>query len=175
MNEELQSTNEELQTMNDELRNRSTELNASNAFLEAVFTSLRAAVVVVDRELRVQVVECGRAGHVGPARRGGAGDGVLQSRRRVAGRRAAPAGSRHPVRDVAAHREVVLPATNRKGRRIQCRVSVVAAQGRQSDVTGAIILMEEDVEAVGLVVLISTSVGIARTRPGSCAASSGTE
>src|SRR6266511_4551528 len=59
MNEELQSTNEELQTMNDELRHRSAELNVSNAFLEAVFTSLRAAVVVVDRDLRVQVWNAG--------------------------------------------------------------------------------------------------------------------
>ena len=55
MNEELQSTNEELQTMNDELRNRSVDLNSANDFLESVFGSLRWAVVVLDREFRVQV------------------------------------------------------------------------------------------------------------------------
>ena len=65
MNEELQSTNEELQTMNDELRNRSTELNSTNAFLEAVFTSLRSAVVVLDREMRVQVWNAGAHEPVG--------------------------------------------------------------------------------------------------------------
>jgi two-component system, chemotaxis family, CheB/CheR fusion protein len=59
MNEELQSTNEELQTMNEELRNRSTELNSTNAFLEAVFTSLRSGVVVLDRQMRVQVWNAG--------------------------------------------------------------------------------------------------------------------
>jgi two-component system CheB/CheR fusion protein len=53
MNEELQSTNEELETINDELQQRTDELNDVNAFLEAVLASLAAAVVVVDRELRV--------------------------------------------------------------------------------------------------------------------------
>jgi len=53
-NEELQATNEELETMNDELHQRGLDLNAANLYLEAILTSLRAAVVVVDGELRVQ-------------------------------------------------------------------------------------------------------------------------
>ena len=55
MNEELQSTNDELQTINDELRERTAELDDANAFLEAILTSLRAGVAVVDRDLQVQV------------------------------------------------------------------------------------------------------------------------
>src|SRR2546423_6859690 len=55
MNEELQSANEELETMNDELRGRGQELNVSNAYLESILTSLRSAVIVIDRELRVHV------------------------------------------------------------------------------------------------------------------------
>ena len=55
MNEELESANEELQTMNDELRERTAELNRVNRFMEAMFTSMRQAVVVVDAELRVSV------------------------------------------------------------------------------------------------------------------------
>ena len=55
MNEELQSSNEELETMNEELRQRTDELNELNAFLEAILTSLRSAVVVLDRDMRVQV------------------------------------------------------------------------------------------------------------------------
>src|SRR4051812_19673415 len=54
MNEELQSTNEELETINDELHQRTDELNDVNAFLEAILGSLSAAVIVVDKELRVQ-------------------------------------------------------------------------------------------------------------------------
>jgi two-component system CheB/CheR fusion protein len=53
MNEELQATNEELETINDELQQRTDELNTVNTFLEAVLASFAAAVVVVDRELRI--------------------------------------------------------------------------------------------------------------------------
>jgi two-component system, chemotaxis family, CheB/CheR fusion protein len=53
MNEELQSTNEELETINDELNQRTDELNHANAFLESILRGLDAAVIVVDRDLRV--------------------------------------------------------------------------------------------------------------------------
>jgi len=49
----LQATNEELETINGELQQRTDELNGVNAFLEAVLASLAAAVVVVDRDLRI--------------------------------------------------------------------------------------------------------------------------
>jgi two-component system, chemotaxis family, CheB/CheR fusion protein len=55
MNEELQSTNAELQTINVEMRDRGGELDRLNSFMESVLTSLRAAVVVVDPEMRVQI------------------------------------------------------------------------------------------------------------------------
>ena len=55
MNEELQSTNEELQTMNDELRTRGMDADLLNTYLESVFASLSSAVVVLDRDYRIQV------------------------------------------------------------------------------------------------------------------------
>jgi two-component system CheB/CheR fusion protein len=55
MNEELQSMNDELQSSNEELRERTSEVNELNRFMEAIFTSLRSGVTVVDRDLRVQV------------------------------------------------------------------------------------------------------------------------
>jgi two-component system CheB/CheR fusion protein len=55
MNEELQSTNDELHTVNEELRIRSDELDNLNHFLQAVLTSFRGGVVVVDTERRVRV------------------------------------------------------------------------------------------------------------------------
>ena len=55
MNEELQSTNDELQTINDELQDRTGDLDAANGFLEAILTSLRAGVVVLNPELHVRV------------------------------------------------------------------------------------------------------------------------
>ena len=54
MNEELQSTNEELQTINEEMRQSGAELNRANTFLNAVLSSMRGGVVVVDGELEVQ-------------------------------------------------------------------------------------------------------------------------
>jgi two-component system CheB/CheR fusion protein len=53
MNEGLQSTNAELETMNKELREQTSELNRVNAFLETVLTGLGAAVVVLDGDFRV--------------------------------------------------------------------------------------------------------------------------
>jgi two-component system CheB/CheR fusion protein len=54
MNAELQATNAELQTMNQETREGGNQLNRLNAVLESIFTSVRAGVVMLDRELRVQ-------------------------------------------------------------------------------------------------------------------------
>ncbi|MBW4650378.1 MAG: PAS domain-containing protein [Kastovskya adunca ATA6-11-RM4] len=55
MNEELQSSNEELQTTNEENRNRTKELNRINAFMEAILTSLRLGMIVLDERLSVQL------------------------------------------------------------------------------------------------------------------------
>jgi two-component system CheB/CheR fusion protein len=55
MNEELQSTNDEFQSINDELRIRTEQLDVLNLFMQAILTSLPNGVVVVDRDLRIQV------------------------------------------------------------------------------------------------------------------------
>src|SRR5262249_14488371 len=143
MNEELQSTNEELQTMNDELRNRSTELNSNNAFLEAVFTSLRSAVVVLDRDLRIHVWNAGALDMWGVRAAEAQGNSFFNL---AIGLRV---GELHqPIRDViaraAAHRELSMPATNRRGKAIRCRVSVAPLVGNDKSVTGVILLMEDE-------------------------------
>jgi two-component system CheB/CheR fusion protein len=141
MNEELQSTNEELQTMNDELRNRSTELNSTNAFLEAVFSSLRHAVVVLDRDMRVQVwnPEASDLWGLRPDEVHGVYFFGLDI--------GLPVTELHqPTLDIlnasAARREVSVNATNRKGRPLICRVSVTPLRNTDA-ITGAILLMEE--------------------------------
>ena len=143
MNEELQSTNEELQTMNDELRNRSTELNSNNAFLEAVFTSLRSAVVVLDRDLRIQVWNAGALEMWGVRAEEAQGNSLFTLDIGL------PFGELHqPIRDVVSratpHRELSLPATNRRGRTIRCRISLVPLVGSDKSVTGVILLMEDE-------------------------------
>jgi two-component system, chemotaxis family, CheB/CheR fusion protein len=55
MNEELQSMNDELQVTNEELRERTEEIGSLNHFMESILGSLRAAVVVVNRDMMVQV------------------------------------------------------------------------------------------------------------------------
>ena len=55
MNEELQSTNEELENINEEMHTRTEELNTANSFLQSILGSLNSAVVVVDRNLSIQI------------------------------------------------------------------------------------------------------------------------
>src|SRR5262249_42643993 len=55
MNEELQSSNEELETVNQELRERTDETVRTNSFLTSILGSLRAGVVVIDRNLKVAI------------------------------------------------------------------------------------------------------------------------
>ncbi|CAN5711987.1 PAS domain S-box protein [soil metagenome] len=55
MNEELQSTNEELEAVNEELRLRSEELNQVNGYLRSILTCLPYGVIVLDRDLLIQL------------------------------------------------------------------------------------------------------------------------
>ena len=150
MNEELQSTNEELQTINDELRLRSDELNRLNAFLESVFTSVQAGVVVLDRERRVLVWNSRaeelwglRADEVEHAHFLNLDIGL-------------PVGQlAQPIREAIAGDlpsfEALIPCTNRRGRPIECRVSIVPLLGRGEDrPRGVIVQMEEQTSSSGV-------------------------
>jgi two-component system CheB/CheR fusion protein len=141
MNEELQSTNEELQTMNDELRNRGTDLNASNAFLESVFSSLGSAVIVLDRDLRVDVWNTGAA--------------ELWGLRADETRKlnfftldfGLPLAELHqPIRDVMHDaepmRELMIAAINRKGRALECRVRISPLRDPAGLTVGVILQMQ---------------------------------
>ncbi len=142
MNEELQSTNEELQTINQELRLRGEELNQVNSFLESILTSLRAGVVVLDPSLHI----------------------LIWNRRAedLWGLRADEVYLRHlmsldiglpleplkqPMRAIIAGEsesyEVLLDATNRRGRAIQCQVVCTPLISTGAQVQGVILLMEE--------------------------------
>jgi two-component system CheB/CheR fusion protein len=143
MNEELHSTNEELQTINDELRRRSDELNEVNSFLESVFASLRGGVAVVDRDFHVLVWNDKAEDLWGVRSEETKGSNFL----------ALDIGLpveqlRTPIRGVLVgdteFSELQLPATNRRGRTIGCRVVVSPLRsGDGAGVRGAIILMED--------------------------------
>lgn len=140
MNEELRASNEELQTMNEELRQRSDESTQTSMFMGAVLASLRCGVVVLDRDLLVsawnhQMEELwglradevqGKQFHdldIGlPVER------VHQSLRIALGGEESP-------------QVLTLECRNRRGKTIQCRVTVSPL--RSKTVKGVIALVEE--------------------------------
>jgi two-component system CheB/CheR fusion protein len=142
MNEELQSSNEELQTINDELRQRTDELNQTNAFLESILASLRVGAVAIDRNF-----------------------GVLQWNDKASdlwGLRADEVQGQsfmnldiglpiEPLRALlravltrqSVYEEIILEATNRRGKLFQCRITCTPLVGVEQDIQGIIVLMEE--------------------------------
>lgn len=144
MNEELQSTNEELQSMNDVARAYTTELDTANHLLDSIFTGLGGRVIVVDPELNVTFWNKGAEELWG-----------LRAVETVN----SPLASLDfglPLDDVGiaidavlagrSERETVdVEATNRRGRRIMCRMTVVPLMSRSASViVGAIILTADE-------------------------------
>lgn len=143
MNEELQSANEELQSLNEELHSRSEELNQSNAFLEAILTSLKGGVVVVNRDLQVEVWN-----HRTEDLWGLRADEVLNqnfinldiglpTEQLLQPIKACLAGS------ASVNSEYLLKAVNRRGRNIQISVTCTPLLGLQDQILGVILVMEE--------------------------------
>jgi two-component system, chemotaxis family, CheB/CheR fusion protein len=147
MNEELQSTNEELQTINEELRGRSDDLNRANGFLESILTGVRSGVVVLDRELHVIIAWNHRAEDLWGLRsdevRGqnflnlDIGLPIDQLR----------AGIRETFNGDGEFGEIIVPATNRRGKSIACKVTTTPLTNANKDVRGVILMMEEQVPA----------------------------
>src|SRR5262249_48206998 len=123
MNEELQSTNEELQTVNEELRQRTDELHHSNLFLQSVLGSLDSGAVVVNQNLNVLVWNHKAEDMWGLRSDEVEGKSLLNldiglpvdKLRSVI---------RPCLNGESTHNEVVLDATNRRGKAIKCRVTV---------------------------------------------------
>ncbi|HEX6497843.1 MAG TPA: CheR family methyltransferase [Micromonosporaceae bacterium] len=140
MNEELQSTNDELQTINDELRERTAELDRANAFLEAVLTSLRAGVAVLNSDLRVRVWNSRAEDLWGVRRDEAVGEHFLNLDIGLPADRLRPM-----IRDVlsgaANLRELTLNAVNRRGRTIEVRV-VATPLSRGEEPLGVLLAME---------------------------------
>ena len=143
MNEELQSTNEELQTMNDELRQRSEALNQLSDFLDSMFTSFHSGLTVLDRDLRVTVWNR-QAEELWGVRREEAeqahffGLDIGLPLPEIA----------HAIKACLAgtidRHESILPARNRRGRAIACKITIFPLVGREKDrPRGVIVLMDE--------------------------------
>ena len=146
MNEELQSANEEQHATNDEIRLRGDELNQVNGFLESILTSLRAAVVVVDAELRVLLWNQ-RAEDMWGLRedetRGkhilGLDVGLPIEQLKQPMRAALNDGDG----DGNGHATFTLEAINRRGRAIECHITTAPLRSRGNDVRGVILVIED--------------------------------
>jgi two-component system CheB/CheR fusion protein len=150
MNEELQSTNEELQAINDEVRRRSEELNEANAFLQAVFASMRGGVAILDPNMRVLVWNPQAEDLWGLRREEAEGrhflnlDIGLPVDALKPAVRAALAGTDTSIRQR-------VDAINRRGKPIECLVTITPLLSPGNDgertIRGAIIVMDEQPDA----------------------------
>ena len=145
MNEELQSTNEELETVNEELRERSDELKRVNVFLESILASLRGGVVVVDAEFHVLIWN----------RKAEDLWGLRPDE--VRGRNLLNLDIGLPVEQLKSalrgcltgesrFQEAALPATNRRGKAVLCRVTCTPMTD-DGVIKGVILVMDEDATA----------------------------
>jgi two-component system, chemotaxis family, CheB/CheR fusion protein len=143
MNEELQSSNEELETMNEELRHRTQEINDVNTFLKTILSTIGLAVAVLDRDQRVEIWN-GKAREIWGVTPEEAEDEHLLSLDI-----GLPVEKlRQPIRDALSgtsqREEVVLEATNRRGRTFQCCVTLLPlGDGGDGTVSGVLMIMEE--------------------------------
>jgi two-component system CheB/CheR fusion protein len=143
MNEELQSTNEELQTVNEELRVRTDEINHVNAFLQSVVGSLTAGAVVLNQNLNILMWNHKAEDLWGLREDEVKGQSLLNLDigLPVARLRAI---IRSCVSGEADRNEIVLDATNRRGKAIKCRVACSPLVAHNKQRQGVILLMDEE-------------------------------
>jgi two-component system CheB/CheR fusion protein len=145
MNEELQSSNEELETMNEELRHRTQEVNDVNAFLETILSTIGLAVAVLDRNQRVQIWN-GKARELWGVTADEAEDEHLLSLDIGLPVEKLRQELRVALTGESDREEVVLQATNRRGKPFRCRVTLLPLGNVDGSAPGVIMMME-DVDA----------------------------
>jgi two-component system, chemotaxis family, CheB/CheR fusion protein len=143
MNEELQSMNDELQSTNDELRERTAEIGSLNAFMESVLSSLAAAVVVVNRDMIVQVWNTEAQDLWGLRDDEAVGQHLLNLDSGL------PTGElKTLLRDVLFDGnqggERTFDAVNRRGRHVRLRVRVSPLRSDGDTAGGALLLMDAE-------------------------------
>ncbi len=141
MNEELQSTNEELEATNTELSRRTMQLDDSNAFLGSAIDGLSAAVVIVDNEQNV-VFWSHQAEELWGLRADEVRDraffrldiGLPVSRLATT--------VQDCLHDKCPDTEMIVDATNRRGKPILCHVEFSILTGPKGERRGVIMMIE---------------------------------
>ena len=144
MNEELQSANEELQTINNELSDRTTELDQTNIFLASILDSLQMGIVVMDSSFNILIWN-----HTVEDLWGLRSDEVINKSLFSLDIGVPIEQLRNPIRDTMSGKkklqEMLLNATNRRGKKIQC---YVACSPLLEETIVGIIIMMTDVEKI---------------------------
>lgn len=128
--------------MNEELRHRTQELNQANGFLDTILTTIGLAVIVVDRRQHVQIWN-GQARELWGLTSEEVEDQHLLSLDIGLPVEQLKAPVRASLSGEDERQEVILPATNRRGRSFPCRVTCLPlGSNRDGGVSGVIIMME---------------------------------
>ncbi len=131
--------------MNDQLRQRTEDLDHSNTFRESILSSLGVAVVVLNDKLQVLMWN-NKAKELW-----GLDSEEVQGKPFVSLDIGLPVDQlMKPLRAClagkAGYEEMVVKATNRKGKPILCRVSCSPLSSKSTQYRGLLILMEEQAE-----------------------------
>ncbi len=141
MNEELQSTNDELRIMNDQIQQRSEDLDRVNSHLRSILGSLRAAVVVLNSRLEVEIWS-DKAQELWGLR----GDEVQGQPFLLLDIGLPVDQLEQPIRSCLdsgpAGTELLLDSINRRGRPVRCQIACTRL-GNGTGPAGVILLMEE--------------------------------
>ena len=142
INEELQSTNNELQSVNEEVRLRTEEYNRANNFLNAILLSLRGAIIVIDRDLKI-LAWSAKSEEMWGLRADEVQDESLFSLdfglplEQI----------REPIDNCLNHdqtqQDFVISAVNRRGKTFDCRLSIDALWNINKEKFGVILIMKE--------------------------------
>ena len=141
MNEELQATNEELETTNDELQIRTEEFNQTNVFLRSVLGALRVGVAVLNRRSEILIWNSMAEELWGVHADEVQGQSLfaLDIGLPVDQLKSAVRSCMTKEKD---NQELIVNATNRRGKAFRCRVTCRAWTSPSED-GGAILMMEE--------------------------------
>jgi two-component system CheB/CheR fusion protein len=139
--EELQSTNEELHAVNEEMRQRTGELNSVNTFLRSILSSMRGAMIVLNNDMGILIWNSKCEDFWGLRADEVQGKSLMNLDIGLPVQEL-----RKPIRACLTgesdYQEVVVNATNRRGKAIQCRVACSRFVEDSKNHTGVMLLLE---------------------------------
>ena len=145
MNEELQSTNDEFQYVNEQLQLRSGEVTDLNTFMLSILGSLSSAVIVVDRELVIEVWTRQAQELWGLREEEAVGQHLLNVDSGLPGVELLPY-VKAAVTGLQAQAGADFAVVNRRGRTVDLHITVSSLTNSAGDTTGAILVMQPDPE-----------------------------